>query len=77
MGHCTGYAFGGLLGGIGVASVDHDAGALVGEQLGDRQPDAAGSTDDDGAAALEWGANYLRPLGRTPLRPCSSTRAGW
>ena len=34
-----------------VASVDHDTGAVVGQQCGDRQPDAARSADDDGAAA--------------------------
>ena len=29
----------------------HDTGALFGEQFGDREPDAAGAADDDGAAA--------------------------
>jgi len=34
-----------------IASVDDDTGAEVGQECGDRQPDAARSADDDGAAA--------------------------
>ena len=35
----------------GVTAVDHHPGAEGGEKFGDREPDAAGATDDDGAAA--------------------------
>jgi hypothetical protein len=45
---------------VGVAPVEHHAGALCGEQLGDRQPDTARAADDDRAAAGQ--ANRRRPL---------------
>jgi hypothetical protein len=34
---------------VGVATVDHHAGAVPGEQLGHGQTDAAGAADDHGA----------------------------
>ena len=37
--------------GVGVAAVEHDTGALLGEQFGHREADAAGAADDDGALA--------------------------
>ncbi len=36
-----------------VAAVDHDAGALGGEQLGDREADPAGAADDDRATTRQ------------------------
>jgi hypothetical protein len=39
-----------LVRGVSVPAVDDDAGALVGEECGDLEPDTAGSADDDGAA---------------------------
>ena len=39
----------------------HDAGAQIGKQFGDREPDAAGAADDDGAAAGQRALVSLRP----------------
>ena len=53
MGDCSWYLLGSRVGGVGVATVEHDPGALFGEQFGDRETDAASAADDDGAAARQ------------------------
>jgi hypothetical protein len=47
--------------GLGITAVDHHPGAKGGEKFRHCEPDAAGATDDDGAAAGQCGGDQPSP----------------